>query len=124
MRVAWIILVVVPVLSALSWGTGGCTEPTGPRTVANEDLTIKVPAIKEAARDRDKTAVAQLVTDLESDDPALRMYAIRGLHEITGQDFGYEFFADVEQRRPAVMKWRQWLEQRQGRAPGASTAER
>ena len=114
MRVAFAI-VVIAASAAVSAGAGGCNEPTGPRTVANEDLTVKVPAIKEAGRTKDLAAAPQLVKDLESDDAALRLYAIKGLRQMAGKEFGYVYYADVEQRRPAVMKWRQWL-QEQGAA--------
>jgi hypothetical protein len=87
----------------------GCTEPTGPRTVANPDIAVKVPAIKEAVETKDADAAPQLVKDLESDDPAVRFYAIGGLRRLTGQDFGYQYFADRECRQPAVEKWQQWL---------------
>ena len=108
MRVAFAIVGI-----ASCAATFGCSEPTGPRTVASQDMAVKVPAIIVAVENQDRSAVPQLVKDLESDDAALRMFAIMGLQELTGQDFGYVYYADVEQRRPAVMKWRQWLEQQQ-----------
>ena len=100
----------------------GCTEPTGPKTVASRDLSVKIPAIKEAAETKDKAAVRQLVTDLDSDDDAVRMYAIRGLRDITGEEFGYVYYADFERRRPAVQKWRDWLAARDGKAAAPTTA--
>ena len=101
-------------------GLVGCSEPTGPKTVANRDLAVKIPAIKEAAETKDKSAVRQLVTDLESDDAAVRMYAIRGLRDITGEDFGYVYYADFVRRKPAVQKWRDWLSAREGKATAAT----
>jgi len=124
MRVAFAI-VVIAAAAATAGGVcaGGCSEPTGPRTVANEELTVKIPAIKEAGRTRDLSAAPQLVKDLDSDDAALRLFAIKGLREMSGQEFGYVYYADVEQRRPAVLKWREWLRQ-QGAAtrPAAGRA--
>ena len=111
MRVAFTIVVIASSAAAGGAGAGGCYEPTGPRTVASEDLNIKIPAIRAAGARKDLSAAPELVRDLESDDPALRMYAIRGLREMSGQDFGYVYYADVEKRRPAVTKWRQWLGQ-------------
>ena len=109
--------------AAGSAGAGGCNEPTGPRTVWNKDLNIKIPAIRTAADGKDLTAAPELVRDLESDDAALRMYAIMGLKELSGgEDFGYVYYADVDRRRPAVTKWRQWLE-RQGPATRRSGAQ-
>src|SRR5688500_16663070 len=121
MRVAFAI-VVIAASAAVSAGAGGCSEPTGPRTVFNEELTVKIPAIKEAGRTRDLSAAPQLVRDLESDDAAVRLFAIKGLRKIAGTEFGYVYYADVEQRRAAIIKWRQWL-QEQGAAtrPAAAT---
>lgn len=118
MRVAFTI-VVIAVSAPLGAGAGGCNEPAGPRTVASEDLNIKVQAIRIAADGKDLTAAPQLVKDLESDDAALRMYAIKALQEMSGQDFGYVYYADIEKRRPAVGKWRDWLRQ-QGPATRAA----
>jgi len=111
MRVAFAIVVIAVSAAVGGAGAGGCTEPTGPRTVANEDLNIKIQAIRVAADDKDLTAAPELVRDLESDDAALRLYAIKALRQMAGQDFGYVYYADVEKRRPAVTRWRQWLQQ-------------
>ncbi len=110
MRVAFAMVVIASSAAVGGAGAGGCSEPTGPRTVASEDLNIKIQAIRVAAEQNDLTAAPQLVKDLESDDAAVRMYAIMGLQEMNGgKDFGYVYYADDEQRRPAVAKWREWL---------------
>jgi hypothetical protein len=94
----------------------GCSEPAGPRTVHNRDLAVKVPAIKEAVDHKDQSAAPQLVKDLDSDDPAVRFYAIEGLKRLTGQTFGYVYYADADRRREAVMRWRRWLDDSQREA--------
>ena len=58
---------------------------------------------------KDRAAARQFVADLESDDPAVRFYAISALEHMTGQRFGYRYYDDEEQRRPAVDRWKQWL---------------
>ena len=88
----------------------GCTAPRGPLVVTDPDPSVKIPAIKKAVSNKDRKAVRQLVADLSNDDPAVRFYAINGLHRITGQRFGYDYFADDEHRWPSVQKWQQWLE--------------
>jgi hypothetical protein len=50
------------------------------------------------------------VKSLESDDPAVRFYAIRGLQDLTGETFGYIWYADDPNRRDALEKWRHWLD--------------
>jgi hypothetical protein len=108
-------------LSLLLVGAGGCAEPSGPRTVYNRDLSVKAPAIKRAVARSDLTVAAELVKNLDSDDPAVRFYAVEGLRRLTGEDFGYLFYQEKEQRRPAVERWRRWLQanQHEGREPSA-----
>lgn len=100
-RVRWIL-----VLSLLA----GCTAPRGPLTVTDPDPAVKIPAIKKAAREGDRGATAQLVEELDSDDPAVRFYAIEALAELTGQTFGYRYFDDELERKPALERWRAWLD--------------
>ena len=100
--------------------TIGCTAPRGPLVVTDPDPSVKLPAIKNAARKHDRGAVKQLVADLESDDPAVRFYAIGGLERITGERFGYDYYADEVQRKPAVQRWQQWLAEREGRVGGST----
>jgi hypothetical protein len=110
MRVAFAMAVVG--IASAGAATSGCTEPTGPRTVASEDLSIKIPAMREAGRTQDLPAAPQMVKDLESDDAVVRLFAIKALEDMNGGDsFGYVYYADLEQRRPAVLKWRKWLQQ-------------
>ena len=87
----------------------GCAAPRPQRAVSNPDPSGKIPAIKLSVESRDMSAVRQLVTDLESDDPAVRFYAIQGLQRLTGEEFGYQYFADEEDRRPALEQWQAWL---------------
>ncbi len=84
-------------------------RPIEPLTVTNPNPTIKIPAIKEAVRQDKISAVPQMVHDLNSDDPAVRLFSIYGLRKLTGEDFGYRFYLDEEERQPALAKWREWL---------------
>src|SRR5690349_19562052 len=106
---------------ALATLPAACSEPTGPRTVQNRDLAVKVPAIKEAAEKHDLSAAPQLVHDLDSDDPAVRFYAIEGLKRLTGQTLGYVYYEDRDRRRESVMKWRRWLDESHGTQDAATT---
>lgn len=97
-------------------------RPVEPLSVKNPDPTIKIPAIKDAVR-RDKMSdVPQMVHDLNSDDPAVRFFSIYGLRKLTGEDFGYHFYLDEEERKPALTKWNEWLEKsgRLAKQPAAS----
>ena len=91
---------------------GGGREPA---RLTSENPGSKIPAIKKASADgpaapKQTRTAQQLVKSLESDDPAVRFYAIRGLQNLTGETFGYVWYADeVGERRPAVEKWKRWL---------------
>lgn len=101
---------VVIGLIAAGAGTGACSNPRAEKDVRNPDPLGKIPAYKEAVREGDRSAVRQMVEDLDSDDPAIRMFAIIALRRLTnGETFGYEYFEDEDQRRPAVERWEAWL---------------
>jgi hypothetical protein len=89
----------------------GCGPPPV-KDVSNPDPSGSIPAIELAADSRDWQAVGPMVKDLESDDPAVRFYAIEGLRRITGQTFGYHYYEDEAARQPAVDRWKQWLASR------------
>ena len=90
--------------------SGGCFS-ADPPDLRSRHAPHKIPAIKSAVQNQDKAAVPQLVHDLDSDDPAVRFYAIEGLQRLTSETFGYLYYADAPARREAVMKWRKWLEE-------------
>jgi len=95
----------------------GCSRDVpAPRHVDTPDLTGKIPAIKSRVAANDRNVARQLVRDLGSGDPAVRFFAIEGLRRLAdGQTFGYVHYADDDQRRPAVQKWRQWLDAMEGK---------
>lgn len=97
-------------LGALLAGCGG----PGPRSksLVDPDPASKIPAIKEAAREKNEQSATQLVKDLDSDDPAVRFYAIQALQRLTGETFGYRYYDDEQQRKPALQKWNEWLSER------------
>jgi hypothetical protein len=77
--------------------------------VSSDDPSLKIPAIQQDVAKRNRGNEAQMVKDLDNDDPAVRFYSIQGLQRLTGQDFGYHYFDDADQRRPAVERWKAWL---------------
>lgn len=91
----------------------GCGGPPPAREVSNPDLSGKIPAIKDSVERHDMESVHQLVRDLDSDDPAVRFYAIQGLQRLTGETFGYQYFADEQARKPALDRWKAWLSSQQ-----------
>ena len=87
----------------------GCSSGFGPRTLSSPDPSSKIPAMKSAVDQNDKTSVPALVKDLDSDDPAVRFYANHALQELTGENFGFRYFGSDHEREAAAEKWRQWL---------------
>lgn len=113
-------------LSFAAWGVlallagailGGCAQSGTPKEdsgsryerLQSEDLRVRVAAIIEAGNAKDATAVPLLVNRLEDDDSDVRMFAILSLERITGHTFGYLYYQREPQRRPAVERWRVWL---------------
>jgi hypothetical protein len=89
---------------------GACSSCVGrdPPSIQSRDPDALVPAIKAAVDKHDTRVIPYLVKDLDSDDPAVRMYAIDGLRRLTGDDLGYVYYASPEERRPAVDRWKTW----------------
>lgn len=87
---------------------GGCFAPD-PISLKSEYAVDKIPAIKLAAQKDDRTAIPTLIDSLDDPDTAIRLAAIEALQKMTGQTFGYVYYDDDSQRRPAIMQWKQWL---------------
>ena len=86
----------------LTFALGGCSAPRPAIEVTNPDPAGKIPAMKKAVREHDLKVVRQLVKDLDSDDPAVRLFSIHALHDLTGQREGYDYYADELQRQPEI----------------------
>lgn len=104
---------------SLGWA-GACSSP--PRGFASPDPGARLDAIVDAAADEDPGAVRPLIVLLESDDPAVRLAAIRTLERITGETFGYDFAAPAWKRREQVDRWEAWYRDTRGVEPGAPGA--
>lgn len=66
---------------------------------------MRLDAIRDAVARSDRSALPDLVTLLDSDDPATRLLAIRALENLTGDTLGYDYAAPASERRPAVERW-------------------
>lgn len=89
----------------------GCSGYTGPRSVVNDDPAVKIPEIRKAVDRGDRSVMPQLVADLDSDDAAVRLYAIQALQRLSGASFDYDWtLADRTKRRPAIEKWKAYVE--------------
>ena len=89
--------------------------------IKDPDPAVKIPAMKRAAAVGDRRQLGELVKDLQSDDPAVRMYAINTLERLTGSRNGYEYYDDDASREKAVARWQAWLTEQSGPAPQPTT---
>lgn len=78
-------------------------------SIDSQDPDRLIPAIKTGVRTNNPHIIPYLVNDLDSDDSAVRFYAIDGLQRLTGQDLGYVFFDNADDRKASVERWKQWL---------------
>jgi len=92
-----------------------------PIDIKSQDPAAKIPAIKQAVEAKDLSAARQLVKDLDSDDPAVRFYAIGGLQRLTGESFGYVYYDDDDARKSAVKRWQMWLASQESGGDAATT---
>ena len=96
-------------LSAVLCGSVTSCIGRDPPSISSNDPGRLIPAIEIGVKANDRHIIPYLISDLESDDSAVRMYSIDGLRRMTGQDFGYVYFAEPEDRRAAVARWQEWL---------------
>lgn len=82
-----------------------CRTQSRPSTQSLNPLDRALAARRIAERG-DAQGVHSLVQLLLDDDPAVRMYASRALHELVGTDYGYRYYASAPERAAAVERWR------------------
>jgi hypothetical protein len=102
----------------------GCSYP--PPDFDSPDPGARLYAITDAARTDNKASIPALIASLDSDDPAVRMFAIRTLEKFTGQTLGYDHAAPEWERKPAVDRWINWYQSQPGSKeaiPGSAEAQ-
>ena len=62
-------------------------------------------AIEDAIRQGDTSKTPELVEQLDSDDPAVRMLAISALERLTGENHGYYYDDPPYIRQAAIQRW-------------------
>ena len=62
-------------------------------------------AMEQAVRAGDRAAVRDIVEELDSDDPAVRLLAIQSLERLTGETFGYVHYDPSWKRDEAIGRW-------------------
>ena len=76
----------------------------------NPNSTIKIVAIKWAGDNKVSSALPQLVSLLQDEDRAVRLYSIEALRRITGTDCGYDYKDAAHVRADSVECWQRFLE--------------
>lgn len=117
-----VVLVRVFIVLAALGAIASCTR-AAPRGFDAAAPEARIDDILDAARAGDQSAVPDLVRQLDSDDPAVRLLAILSLERLTGQRLGYDHAAPAWQREPAVARWAAWT-QANPAAPGAQPPAR
>jgi hypothetical protein len=118
------LMTLAAVVTAGAAGGGGCIFGGHEKPDINSpDASLKIPAIKSAVARKDMSVIGGLIKDLESDDPAVRFYAVQGLRRLTGETFGYEYFADADVRRPALVQWQEWYNRSEAALAGGGEPE-
>ena len=97
----------------------GCRPGTPDRPLADRDPVFVIPAVKGVAEESPRSVawseVTRLVELLDSEDAAVRLASEQALRDLSGgRDFGYRFWADADDRAPAVARWREWAAGRAG----------
>jgi len=79
----------------------------------SQDPMVRIRAMKWAADNSVRPAVPQLVDSLQSEDEAVRFYAIEALRRVTGTDCGYDYKTPPHRRAAAVKRWREFLDSKE-----------
>ncbi len=92
----------------LAAGSGCVPIPKG---FDSPEPAARIGAAVEAAASGDLGAIPDLITLLDSDDPATRLVSITSLRRLTGRTLGYDHTAPQGERDAAVVRWVEWYNQ-------------
>jgi len=115
--------------SGVVWGVvslGGCTAPELRADFASVDPSERSRAVAELAKRVEEggaggagafdeaVSTRELIEELDSTDPAVRMLTIGALERITGTRRGYDWAASDVDRDAGVERWVAWWEETYG----------
>lgn len=108
----------------LAGAAAGC-EPANSRRYSmlqDEDPAVRIEGIRQVAKADDARALSYLVDRLTDSEADVRFFAILTLEKLadlpTDRRMGYRYYGPLVKRNEAVKRWRQWLAERSGGAPG------
>lgn len=90
----------------------GCS--LGPASASEAESSRRIERIIRAAHLGDEESIPWLISLLDSDDPIVRMLAIRALEGMTGLTHGYDHAAKEWDRAKGVERWAQWYQDQEG----------
>lgn len=106
-RLRWVSLA----LAAGLFGACACQSTATPRQKLESPYPLdRVTASVTLAERGDVQAVHQLVKLLEDRNSTVRMYAALALKRLTGETYGYEYYAPATERAAAVTRWQEALQ--------------
>lgn len=88
----------------------GCSASEPEVSLRSDDPIGRTRALAAAVEARDRSQLGDVIGLLESKDPAMRMFAIEALEDLTGKSYGYEAFAPERERKASIERWRAALE--------------
>lgn len=93
-------------------GTALWLAAAGCRSAAQNRAQLQSPnpvdrarAAVVAAERKDRDAVHALIGLLDDPEIAVRLYAIEALRRLTGNDYGYRYYASDADRAAAIARW-------------------
>ena len=89
----------------------GCRPGPSRQPLTDSDPIFVVPAVTDlVGEDLTMLESVRLFELLDDPDAAVRLAAGQTLRlRSGGEDFGYRFWQDDEDREPAIRRWRDWL---------------
>lgn len=114
--------VLSAITAILALAAAGCTAPAVKPRLHSDRAAERIPALVAQGAAGDEADFKALILALNDADPAVRLYAARALQQTTGQTFGYRYYQEAADRRPAVQRWRQWLAEHHGQTLPAEPA--
>ena len=96
-------------IRTIAWAAAGLGAACAPSATTGDfdspSPGAKMYAIEEAIRTGDTSKTTQLVEQLDSDDPAVRLLAITALQRLTGETREYHYDDPPAQRDEAIERW-------------------
>lgn len=83
--------------------------------LTEEDIEVRVAAIRACATKEDKSHVADLIPLLAEPQPRVSRAALAALKLLTRQDFGPPSDASAAQRARAIAQWKDWWQKQAGK---------